>query len=52
MDYKYKVVSWVLADGDHNYKHTQNYSGKSLIAALRAMIKAKKTSSCVTFKWQ
>jgi len=48
----YEVTAWVLIKGDKYYKNVNAYRGESLIAAVIAMWKAKKTSGCVTLKWR
>lgn len=55
MGYKYEVSKWELKmnAGDHNiYRYAQVYAGDSLVMAILAMRKAKKTSGCVKLEWR
>lgn len=54
MGYKYEVSAWIsehgIGYGDYAYQTV--YAGDSLIKAIIAMIKAKKTSKCIKLEWR
>ena len=51
MGWKYEVHAWTKhADGGYSYVNV--YEGSSLIGAIRAARKAKRTSGCVRLEWR
>ena len=51
MGWKYEVLAWTRHE-DGSYSDVTTYTGQSLIAAVRAMRKAKRTSGCVRLEWR
>lgn len=50
MGWRYEVHAWVRRDGQYAYEAV--YQGQSLLAAIRAMVKAKRTAGCVRLEWR
>jgi len=51
MGNRYMVYAWMGYD-DGTYAHEEVYAGQSLIGAIRAMRRAKRTSGCVRLEWR
>lgn len=50
MGWKFEVSKWALDHGRYTYLPV--YQGQSLIKALLAMRKAKRTAGCVKLEWR
>ena len=48
----YVVHVWVPTYSTKGYTYEEQYSGNSLIGAIRAMRRAKRTSGCVRLEWR
>jgi hypothetical protein len=46
-----EVYAW-LPQPQGGYDYVQVYGGRSFIAAIRAVIAAKRTAGCVKFEWR
>ena len=51
MGWKYEVMAWTR-QSDGSYRDEAVYQGQSLVAAIRWMRKAKRTSGCVRLEWR
>lgn len=52
MGYTWEVMRWHNDGGSEGYYYDSVYRGESLFAAIRVMIKYKKTSGCVKLLWR
>jgi hypothetical protein len=50
MGWTYEVTQWVCVD--EQWQDEKVYGGESLLAAIAAILRARKVSGCVRFAWR